>query len=274
MERYSVTVKVVDRTLQLLEALSADGSGAGVTRLAEELGDAPSTVHRLLAVLGRHRLVVQDPDSKRYRLGPGVLPLAESYLRHNTLIPVAQPHLADLRSRTLESVFLTEYVNGDAICVATAESPRQLRFFMHVGQRMPYHAAASARAILAFRPREEAEDHLRKEALERFTSMTPTTISEAMAELDKVRRDGFAACDQEMEDDVTALSVPIRNAIGATVASLSIVAPEQRLAGDRRDAAVRLLRDEAEAISAALGYRQPDALGAGAAAGAVAGGAP
>lgn len=248
-------VRVVDRTLELLEALSADGSGVGVTKLAEQLGDAPSTVHRLLTVLARHRLVVQDVDSKRYRLGPGVLPLGEAYLRQNTLITLAQPHLAHLRSRTLESVFLTEYVNGDAICVATAESPRPLRFFMRVGQRMPYHAAASARAILAFRPAKEAEDLLRHEALQRFTDTTPTTINAVLAELERVREDGYAACDEEMEVGVSALSVPIRNAAAEVIASLSIVAPQQRLAGEHRDAAVQLLLQQAQDISTALGHR-------------------
>lgn len=250
-------MRVVDRTLQLLEALSADAYGVGVTKLAEQLRDAPSTVHRLLTVLVRHRLVVQNIDSKRYRLGPGVLRLGEAYLRQNPLISVAQPHLADLRSRTSESVFLTEYVNGEAICVATAESPRPLRFFMRVGQRMPYHAAASARAILAFRPQEEAKELLRDEALQRFTETTPTTIDAVLAELGRVRQDGYAACDEEMEVGVTALSVPIRNAAGEAIASLSIVAPEHRLAGALREAAVKGLLQQASNISAALGHRPP-----------------
>lgn len=248
-------LKVVDRTLQLLEALSADGSGLGVTRLADMLGDAPSTVHRLLAVLTRHRMVIKDPESRRYRLGPGVLPLGEAYLRHNSLITVAQRYLDDLRSRTLESVFLTEYVNGDAICVATAESPRPLRFFMRVGQRMPYHAAASARAILAFRSSDEIERLLHREALERFTEMTPTTFQEALGELERVRQEKYAACDQEMEVGVTALSVPIRDATGDVIASLTIVAPQQRLSGEHREPAINLLHEQADGISRSLGYR-------------------
>ena len=248
-------MRVVDRTLQLLEALGEDASGVGVTKLAEQLRDAPSTVHRLLAVLVQHRLVIQDPDSKRYRLGPGVLRLGEAYLRQNSLISVAQPHLAAVRSRTSESVFLTEFVNGEAICVATAESPRQLRFFIRIGQRMPYHAAASAKAILAFRPPEEAEVLLRGEALQRFTQTTPTGMDEILAELDQVRQDGYAACDEDMEIDVVALAVPIRDATGETVGSLALVAPKHRLSGVARDAAVTALREEAGEISSALGHR-------------------
>ncbi|HEX5465345.1 MAG TPA: IclR family transcriptional regulator [Candidatus Limnocylindrales bacterium] len=246
-------MRSIDRLVQVLQMLSDAESGLGVMKLAEQLGIPASTAHRLVTDLGRYNVVVQDVASKRYRLGPAVLEWGAAYRQQNTLLSVAQPHMTTLCARTTESVFLTEYVNGDAICVATAESPRPLRFFMHVGQRMPYHAAASARAILAFRPAAEAEEALKREELLKFTDTTPTTKAAVLTELARVRAAGYAVCDEEMEVGVTALSVPVRAAGAEVIASLSIVAPEHRV-NAQRDTMLASLLEEAEAISAALGH--------------------
>jgi IclR family acetate operon transcriptional repressor len=207
--------------------------------------------------LAERQLVVQDPDLRHYRLGPAVLRLGDSYQRQNRLIAVGRGYLASLEANAGESAFLTELINDDAICVATAESYRPLRFFMRIGQRMPYHAAASARAILAFQPLLDAERLLRKEKLDRFTEATPTTIEQALEELGRVRQCGYAVCDQEIEVGVAAISVPVRQGSGHVRASLSIIAPHERLTGERKNALIQMLLDAAIGISTTLGYQPP-----------------
>lgn len=250
-------MRVVDRTLRLLELLAEQGDNVGVIQLSQQLALPASTLHRLLSVLAQHRLVVQEPVSRRYGLGPGVLGLAQSYLQGNLLVSSAQPFLASLRSRLQETVFLTALVGDDPICVATAESPRPLQFYMRVGQRMPCHAAASARAILAFRSPAEVARALGREALARFTRSTRTEASEVLAELGRVRERGYAVCAEEMEVGVTAVSAPVRDASGTVVASVTVVAPSERLAPPRQSAAVEAVRATADAIAEALGYRSP-----------------
>lgn len=256
----------VERTLLLLDALSEQRESVGVVQLGERLAVPASTLHRLLTVLVRYGMVVQDPGSRRYRMGPGVLRLAKGYLQQNSLVSAAQPYLADLRSRTQETVFLTALVGEDAVCVATAESPRPLQFFMRVGQRMPFHAAASARAILAFRSRTEAERLLRRETFDQFTDSTPRNVDEALRELAHIRGQGYADCVEEMEVGVTAISAPIRDAVGEVVASATIVAPAVRLASSsKREDALGRLREATAGISAALGFQAamtPDGDGA------------
>src|SRR3954469_2775941 len=117
-------MRSLDRSLQLLDLLSRDAGGAGVTALADLTGQPPSTVHRLLNALADHRLVTQDETTRRYRLGPGVLTYGEAYLRQSDLVTIGREHLDAIRETTLESVFLTEKSRNGAICVATAESPR------------------------------------------------------------------------------------------------------------------------------------------------------
>lgn len=247
-------MRVVDRALRLLDVLAERGDSVGVTQLSEQLGVPASTLHRLLGVLVRHGLVVQETASRRYGLGPGVLRLAQSYLQGNLLVSAAQPFLASLRSRLQETVFLTALVGDDAICVASAESPRPLQFYMRIGQRMPYHAAASARAILAYRSPEEITRALGQEALERFTRATHTTAGEVRAELARVRAQGYAVCAEEMEVGITAVSAPVRDRSGTAIASVTVVAPSERLAGAQQSLAAAAVRATADAISEALGY--------------------
>ncbi len=257
-------MRVLERLLRVLEVLGEQQESVGVTQLSEQLGLPASTLHRLLGVLLQHGLVVQDVGSRRYRIGPGVLRLAKSYFLQNTLVSVAQPHLAALRTRVEETVFLTSLVGEDAICVATAESPRPLQFFMRVGQRMPYHAAASARSILAFQPRAEAERLVRREARERFTEATAVSVDDILRELQQVRRHGYAVCAEEMEVGVTALSAPVRDASNAVIASVTIVAPSVRFsAASRRAEALQMLLDASASISEALGHEAPTPVGHG-----------
>jgi DNA-binding IclR family transcriptional regulator len=246
----------VDRVLTLLLTLGNQDGPASVSQLADELGDPPSTVHRLLAVLAEQKLVVQDAETRKYRLGPGVLRLSEAYVRSNGLITVAQRHLNELRARTQESVFLTEFINGDAVCVATAQSPRPLSYFIRIGQRMPYHAAASGRAILAFRSPTEVELLLRAERIDRFTDLTPQTLQDALLEVAKTQRQGFAVCDEEMEPGVTAIAAPVLDASETSTASLAVVAPASRLAGERRAMIADLVVEAALRISHELGSKR------------------
>jgi IclR family acetate operon transcriptional repressor len=246
---------VLARALQLVNALAEQTDGIGVNQLSAKLGEPPATVHRMLTALCVEGVVRQDDHSKRYRLGPITLRWAQAFLKQDTTASAAQPFLDELRSRIAESVFLTELVSDHAVCVATAESPRPLRFFMRVGQRMPWHAAASARAILAYRSDGEARRLLKVERIRRFTVATPIRLTEVMQQIKEVRAKGVATCDEELEVGVTALAAPVRDVTGEVIASVSVVAPSQRLSGDARRTVITEVLSTARRISEVLGYR-------------------
>jgi IclR family acetate operon transcriptional repressor len=246
-------MQLVRRTLNILEVLAEHPDGLGVTRIGAVLGEAPSSVHRLLGVLVEGGYVIQD-DARRYRLGPKVLMLSRAYERGSHLVVVAKPLMAALSTQTMESVFVSEQHGDDAVCVAAHVSPRPVTLNMRLGVRTPYHASASARAILAFQPHERQVRLLQAERIERYTDRTPTTVSDALQELEETNRRGYAFCEQEREQGVSAISAPIRGADGAVFASVTIVAPHDRLIGDGHERISTLLIDAAGAISGQLGY--------------------
>ena len=100
-------MRLVSRTIDVLRLLAQTPDGVGVTMLAEQLGESPSTVHRLLAALLEHDYVAQTRD-RRYRLGVGVLGLAHAFQRQDRLVSMARPYLSKIAAQTRESVYLAE----------------------------------------------------------------------------------------------------------------------------------------------------------------------
>jgi len=223
--------------------------------LSAAVGEPAPSLHRTLQVLLEHRLVVQESDTKRYRLGPGILVLADAYRQQNRLVAIAQPVLDELRSKLSESAFLCELVDQRAVVVAVAESPRPFRSLMSLGHLMPFHAAASAKAILAFQPASRIERLLHQEGTDRYTDRTKTDTDELLRELEDVRSQASAVCDQELELGVKAIARPICDNSGYAVASIAVIAPRERLDGDRQEKALRELAVAASTVAELLGYR-------------------
>jgi DNA-binding IclR family transcriptional regulator len=246
-------MRLIDRAAQALNALADSPAGVTLSDLASQVGLPASSTHRLLAALSANRLVYQAGDGK-YRIGPGVLRLAQAFERHEALVAVARPYLEQTSKDINESVFLSGLVGGDVVCMATAEVPRLLTFFMRVSERTPYHAGASARAILAFRSPDFIEEALKSETMVRYTDRTPTTVREVLKVLRDVQTNGYAVCDEEMEVGVTALAAPIFDVSGQAVAALTAVAPSDRLSGGKRIGAITSLKAAAMRISEGLGY--------------------
>jgi IclR family pca regulon transcriptional regulator len=204
-------------------------------------------------VLVDHDVVQQDQDTRYYKLGPVVLRWARAFLRHDAIAQSAAPFLETLRSRVHESVFVTELHGDDAYVVATSESQGMIRFYMGLGQRMPYLHAASARAILAFQGEERVLQLIRREVAAQTVGATSHLEEEALRRVDQVRVSGYAVSQDEIDFGVTTIAVPIRDSSSVVRASLSVVAPSQRLAGARRRTALQALVDSSRSISAALG---------------------
>ena len=230
-----------------------------MTRLAQQLGESPSSIHRLLTALVEHDYVARDED-RRYRLGVGVLKLANAFQHQNRLVMITKPYLTRLSAETRESVFLSELIGHEVICVANAESPGFVAVYMRLGQRAPYHAAASARAVLAYRAEAEQAWLLQAERLDAYTQRTPRTVAEAGAALEETRARGYAICDEELEVGLTAISVPVVGSKGDVAASLSLVAPQDRLSRAARLQTARSLAEVSHAISTELGCQIDDLM--------------
>jgi DNA-binding IclR family transcriptional regulator len=248
-------VQSVDRALSILEVLARDGE-AGVTDIAADLGVHKSTAFRLLATLEAHRLVEQDGERGRYRLGVGNLRLAGATTARLDLVQEARPVCRQLAADTGETVNITVRAETSALYLDQVAGSSALQSHNWVGQHIPLHATSNGKVLLS----ELDETQLKKAVRElpRYTDQTVTSMAKLLADLAHVREQGYAVAVDELETGLTAVAAPIRNAHGDVIASISVSGPSFRLTADRLDRAIPLLLAAALEVSHRLGWGQRD----------------
>jgi IclR family KDG regulon transcriptional repressor len=248
----------VDRTASILNSLGDAPRGAGITELSRVHGIPKSTLHRMLTALRGHDFVLQDAETRRYRLGPALARLGHRFLEQFPIRQAARPHLRGLADRIGLACYLSVLQNREAVCVETAEGQYgSLSLFVRVGRSMPPHTSAAAKVLLAYQPEQQAREILRRVGpLHRFTPFSKTSPEDVLGELREVRALGHARCTEELQVGVVALSVPVFGAGGHVEASLTAVGPAGVMTPDFERDVLAGLNAAARAISEDLGHRR------------------
>jgi DNA-binding IclR family transcriptional regulator len=253
MSEGSAGVQSVDRALTILEVLARVGE-AGVTEIAGELGVHKSTAFRLVTTLEAHRLVEQTTDRGRYRLGVGVLRLAGATTARLDLVQEARPVCRQLAADTGETVNIAVLSESSALYLDQIAGSSALQPHNWVGQHIPLHATSNGKVLLSGLDDAQVKDLLG--TLSRYTATTITKKGRLREELALVREQGYAVAVDELEEGLTAVAAPIRNAHGDVVASMSVSGPTFRLSEERVEDVVRLLVEAAGEVSHRLGWGQ------------------
>ena len=237
-----------DHALRIAVMLQLEG-GLTVSQIADRLGVARSTAHRLLQTLVYRDFAVQDAK-RAYHPGP-VLELAtHSQSRVSELRAAALPHLQRLVDATEESANLTIRVDDTVRFIASIESPRALRVGSREGMVFPAHRTSGGLVLLAaLEPAEVVELY----SAQRYASRADERPDPASlrAHLARVRRADFAVNNERSERGVVAIGVPIRDAHGTALAGLSLSMPTVRYDRHRLPALVSALHSAAAAIEVA-----------------------
>ena len=220
------TSQSLARGLAILSTFHSDRPLIGVSELSRELELSRSTVHRYVATLAKLGYLQQDPDSKRYRLGPKVLDLGFSALNSMDLLEVSAPHLRRLSDETQRTVNVAILDGTDVVyierCRAARPGQQEIDLNLHVGARLPAYCTAMGKAILAFVSEERLE-----EVIERidFVPRGPNTLTDPKAfreELVKIRASGIAINDEELAYGLRSIAAPIYSQSGDVLAALNL----------------------------------------------------
>lgn len=246
-------LQTVIKALAILRLFNLEREWLGVREIGRLLSLNTATVHNLLRTLMDSGLVEQHAETKKYRLGLGVVELAGTKLGQLDLVTAASGPMKELMERTLETITLSVLYGSDLLYLAKLESPQQVRVASRVGGGAPIHCSANGKALLAYRTDTEV-DRILKPPLRRYTNATITDPKKIKAELKQIHAQGYAVDFGAYIADVHAVGAPIRDRTGHVIASIGVVAPANRLQKSKAKEFARLAISTASEISAALGW--------------------
>ncbi len=224
----------VENALRILRQLR-DRPALRVSEVAAELQVARSTAHRLLAMLVAYEVVVQDPQTRVYTAGPLLAELGLASLRADDMVGVLHPLLEELSRTVGETVHLIVLEGAGANCrfADSVESTRALRTSARIGVVYPAQLTSGGKALLASLGDDQLRRLFPRRRLPQLTERSPATREELFAELEQIRRRGYATNFGESELGIHAVAVVQRTGGGRPVAALALSAPEQRLGPER-----------------------------------------
>ena len=228
----AATIQSVHRSINVLMALRS--GPLTLTELARATNLSKGTTFRILTTLQYERVVVKDPGNNQYMIGPGLFVLLQGSLSSlGSLTSAAKPVLRDLRDKTHETVALHTAIGAERICIDEFQSEAEIKYSSHPGAAAPIHLGSAGKILLAYMDSDQRErvfDLLRP--LSGDTSGRIANAEALRAELEAVRRQGWAMSLGERIADAAAISVPIR--AHRFLIALSVLGPSARLSQERR----------------------------------------
>ncbi|GAB3174155.1 IclR family transcriptional regulator domain-containing protein [Streptomyces incanus] len=234
-------VQSFERGLAVLRAFDADHQQLTLSEVGRACGMTRATARRFLLTLADLGYV--HTDGRLFRLTPRVLELGYSYLASFTLPEIAEPHLEQLVAQVRESSSLCVLDGDDIVYVARVPTRRIMSAAITVGTRFPAHLTSVGRVMLADLPDDGIDAWLDRADLRPNTSQTLTSPRALRAELVRVRRQGYALVDQELEEGLRSVAAPVRDRDGTVVAGVNIAvhAGRNSVESVRRDLLPHLL---------------------------------
>ncbi|WP_406673175.1 IclR family transcriptional regulator C-terminal domain-containing protein [Nonomuraea sp. N2-4H] len=237
------------RGLAVMVALGSARGGLTLADAAKVTGLPRATVRR--AVQALERLGYAAARGSRFTLLPRVLELGYAHLSGLTFREIVQPHLADLAARVNESASVAVLDGDDVVYVARVQTVSLMSVNITVGTRFPAYATSMGRVLLA----EQPDERLAAIEPRRLAARTVTSKDELRALIRRAGADGYALVDQELEEGVRSIAVPIRDRTGRTVAAVNVATHAGRFGNDAliRDVLPEL-REAAARMEADLAY--------------------
>jgi IclR family transcriptional regulator, pca regulon regulatory protein len=213
-------VQSLERGLSVIRAFDADHSQLTLSEVATSTGLSRAAARRFLRTLVQ--LGYMRSDGSRFALRPKVLELGYAYLSSLTLPEVAMPHLERLVEQVHESSSVSELDGDEVIYIARVPTKRIMTVTISVGTRFPAYATSMGRVMLAAQPDERLQQYLDGTRLRGLTGHTITSAETLRRELRKIRAQGWALVDQELEEGLRSVAAPIRDADGHVIAAVNV----------------------------------------------------
>ncbi len=249
------SVAAVLKVFALLQAL-AENNETGISDLSMRLAMPKATVYRFLQTMITLGYVRQEKDSERYGLTMKVFELGTKALQYPDLVDLAKHHMQMLADVTGETVHLGTLIDSEIIYIHKVDSRHMLGMYSRVGRRAPLHCTAIGKVLMAWEDPDRRDLVLKGADFKRFREKTIVEPAAFLAELERVKAQGFGEDREEFDDHIRCLGVPIFDRLNRPIAGLSISFPTFRFDESKQDDIVARLQAASKDISSQLGCTQ------------------
>lgn len=207
------------RGLSVLRTFTKQRPEMTLTEVANVCNLSPAVVRRCLNTL--MHLGYIGKNGKLFLLRPEVMTIASAYLESMNLEEVVHPHLQKLRDEIGDSSSLAVLLNDEVLYLIHVSTHRMIRLNAGVGTRFPVYATSLGRVLMAFQEKQIREDYLQRAELIAFTDKTVTSVTKLRSIFNKVRKDGYATVQDELDYGIVSISVPVFNECNEVVAAIN-----------------------------------------------------
>ncbi|WP_158736897.1 IclR family transcriptional regulator [Alteribacillus sp. YIM 98480] len=232
MSEYS-SLAAVERTFIIIKALVGKVNGLSVSKLVEETGLSKSIVSRILKTLTNNNYVEQDDETRFYRLSLDFIGLSLKHFNTLGIDGVFSPALKKISQEVQELVQLAVVQNRNVYFVHKIEGNKQLKVADMLGKQAPLNSTAAGKLWLSSLPKSEIISLISNQEMKKYTENTITNIDELLDELQNIRDLGYAVSNEEFNQGVIGVAVPIYSNDNSLIATIVITVPTVRMPKDR-----------------------------------------
>ena len=246
--------KTLLKGLAVLEAMvDQQGRSRTIEEMAQDMQLTRSNVHRTLQTLAHAKYLAKNERTGSYLPTMKLFEMGAKLLSQFDVRTFAPPFMRALAEASGETVHLSVLEGFSVVYIDKIDSPQPIRSYTAIGGRAPAYAVATGKVLLAHQPDGYVERH--EAEIHRHTPTTLTTLAVLKEELSRVRRVGYAINRGEWRETVGGLAVAIFNGMNQPVAALGISGPLDRLSVARLNELAPAVKQQAAALSSAMGYR-------------------
>jgi IclR family pca regulon transcriptional regulator len=213
-------IRSLERGLAVMNSFSGERTTQTLSGVAEQTGLTRATARRVLLTLAELGYVHQN--GRAFSLTPKVLDLGYSYLSSFQVVELAQQPMERLVEVVKESSSMSVLDGDEIVYVARVPTKRIMTISLAIGSRLPAYPTSMGRVLLAGLPDAEIDEYIARTELDQLTPHTITDPERFRKTLEKVRSDGYALVDQELEEGVRSIAAPIENSRGRVIAAMNI----------------------------------------------------
>jgi DNA-binding IclR family transcriptional regulator len=245
--------QALERGLEALLFLASRKS-IGVTELAKQLDINKSTAFRVLETLQRYNMAEKNKETSKYKLGPAILKLSQQLYKNLNIISIARPLMSAYSLEVGEAVHLCILANDSAVIIEQIMTDSRITVNAKIGSREPLHASSVGKCLWAFSSEEISEKLFATVKYQSFTEHTITDEALLRAELEIIRKMGYAVDDLELSEEIRCVAAPVFNHNGEALYAIGISGPAYRIKDQRLITIASGLKNVAMKISESLGY--------------------